>query len=81
MNVITLSDLRSSLPSLLKRVGDNFQRYVVTVSGKPKAVIMSLEEVESLEETADVLAHTNLKSLDKGITQAKEGLGTPLIDL
>lgn len=81
MNVVTLTDLRASLPTLIKHVGDSLERFTVTVSGKPRAVIMSLEEVESLEETADVLAHSDLAALRRGIAQAKKGQGTPLNNL
>lgn len=81
MNVVTLSDLRSDLPSLIKQVGDGLQRFVVTVSGKPKAVILSLEEVEALEETADVLATTDLSALRRGVAQAQKGQGIPLSQL
>jgi len=81
MNIVALSDLRADLPSWIKLVGDQLERLVVTVSGKPKAVLMSVEELESLEETAEVMATVDMKALKRGIAQAKRGEGVPLSEL
>lgn len=58
------------------------ERITITVNGKPKATIMSAEEMESLEETAEILAIPGArKSIREGMKQAKKGQGIPLSEL
>jgi prevent-host-death family protein len=45
-------ETRSQLPKLLKRVA-NGERFIITKRSKAKAVLVSLEEVETLEVIAD----------------------------
>ncbi len=81
-NLISISDARANLPELIDRVGDTMDRITITVNGKPKATLVSAEELESLEETAEVLAISNIKkSIIKGLRQAKKDEGKPLSDL
>ena len=82
MDVVAISNLRSNLPSFINEVSDKLKRFIVTVSGKPKAVMMSLEELESLEETAEILAVPGAyEEIMKGVAEAKKGKGTPLSKL
>lgn len=79
MDTISISDLRNNLPSLIKDIAVKLNRLVITVSGKPKAVVMSLEEMESLQETAEILAIPgSWQKIKKGSQEAKEGKGIPL---
>jgi len=79
MNTIALSDLRMNLPSVIKQVAEKLDRLIVTVSGKPKAVVISLEELESLEETAEILAIPGaLKAVKEGVKEADDGKLIPL---
>ena len=55
MNTIAISEARSNLPDLVDKAADLLHRFVITVSGKPKAVLMSIEEIQSLEETAEIM--------------------------
>ena len=49
-------------------------RITITVNGQPKATLVSAEELESLEETAEILAIPNIKKdLAKSRKQIKEG--------
>jgi prevent-host-death family protein len=74
MNTIAISELRANLPSLINRVSEKLDRLVITVSGKPKAVVISPEELESLEETAEILATPGaLKAIKKSQKQIREG--------
>lgn len=58
------------------------KRFVISVSGKPKAVVLSLEELESLEETAEILSTPGAyKKIKTGLCQAKKKKGLPLEDL
>ena len=75
MNIIAISDLRANLPSLIDSINKKLDRLIVTVSGKPKAVVISLEELESLEETAEILsvprALKRIKESQKQIAKGK----------
>ncbi|MBL7159257.1 type II toxin-antitoxin system Phd/YefM family antitoxin [Candidatus Microgenomates bacterium] len=82
MDVVAISNLRANLPSLVGEVSDKLKRLIVTVSGKPKAVMIGLEEFESLEETAEILAVPGAyEKITKGIAEAKKGKGVPLSKL
>lgn len=82
MDTIAISDLRSNLPDIINKVSKNLNRVVVTVSGRPKAVVLSLEEVESLEETAEILSIPNAyKMIKKGEKQAKKRQGSLLSEM
>lgn len=82
MNTIALSDLRQNLPSVIKKIADGFDRLIVTVSGKPKVAVINLEELESLEETIEILSVPGaLKEIKEGSREARQGKGTLLEDL
>lgn len=82
MDTIAISDLRTNLPSLISEVSEKLKRFIVTVSGKPKAVVMSLDELESLEETAEILAVPGaLDKIKRGTVEARKGKGIPLSKL
>lgn len=81
-DLIAISDVRANLPELVNKVHDNMDRVVITINGQPKAVLMSEEELESLEETAEILAIPGaLKSIRKGEEQIKKGQFVSLKDL
>lgn len=81
-NPISISDARATLPDLVERVNENLDRVVITVNGKPKAVMVSVEELESLEETAEVLTIPHIKKdIAKSRKQIVKGGFVPLSDL
>ncbi len=81
-NLISISDAGASLPDIVAKVSDNMGRIVITVNGKPKATLISAQELESIEETAEVLAIPEVKkSINKGLKQAKKGVGIPVSEL
>jgi len=76
MDTISISDLRANLPTLIDDVNDKLKSFIVTVSCKPKAVMISLEEIESLQETAEIMAIPGaLQTIKKGKNQAKKRQG------
>lgn len=77
-NTLTLSQMRAKLPTLVGSVADNLERFVITVSGIPKAVLVSSDELASLEETAEIMSTVDRKALERGIKQAKRKKGVPL---
>jgi len=81
-NLISISDARTNLPDIVNKVSMGFSRVTITVSGKPKATLISSEELESLEETAEVLAAPNIKEdIKKSREQIKKGEFVYLKDL
>jgi len=73
-DLITISDARAKLPALVAKVSETLSRYLITVNNKPKAVIMSFEELESLEETAEILSIPGaLESIKDAEKQIKQG--------
>lgn len=78
-NLISISDARANLPDLITKVSDTLGRITITVNGQPKAILVSAEELESLEETAEILSIPGAKkSIKQGLKEAKKGLGTPI---
>jgi antitoxin YefM len=81
-NLIPISEVRANLPELVNKVNKNLDRIVITVNGQPKAILVSAEELESLEETAEILAIPGAKkSIKDGLKQAKKGQGISLSKL
>ncbi len=79
---ISISDARATLPDLINKISKNMERITITVNGKPKAVVLSSEELESLEETAEILAIPGaLESIKKSKEQIKNGKFVELADL
>ena len=75
-NLITISDARANLPSLINKVGEGVDRFLITVNNKAKAVLLSVEELESLEETAEIMATPGAyEAIKEGYKQAKRGEG------
>lgn len=76
---MTISDARANLKDLVGKVNKGFERILITVNGQPKAAVVSLEELESLEETAEVLTIPGAKtSINRGVKQIKNKEGVAL---
>jgi antitoxin YefM len=52
----SLAEAKAHLSELVARVGDQHERITVTVHGRPAAVIIAVDDLESLEETIAVLS-------------------------
>jgi antitoxin YefM len=78
-NIMSISDVRTNLPEIVTKVNKTLGRVTITVNGQPKAILVSAEELDSLEETAEILAIPGAKeSIKEGLKEAKKGLGTSL---
>ncbi len=51
MTTLSLADAKAHLSKLVARVSGQHERVYVTVHGKPSAVLLTTEDLESLEET------------------------------
>src|ERR1039457_5671906 len=56
MTTIPLSDAKARLSAVLDEVRDTHERVVITRNGRPEAVILSVSDLEALEETLDLLS-------------------------
>jgi prevent-host-death family protein len=51
-----LAEVKAHLSELVSRVSSQHERLTVTVHGRPSAVLLAVEDLESLEETIAVLS-------------------------
>ena len=56
MTTIPLADAKARLSAVLDEVRNTHERVVITRNGRPEAVIMSVSDLEALEETLDLLS-------------------------
>ena len=78
VNIISISAAREKLPTIINKVSEGLERFLITVNNQPKAVMLSLEELESLEETLEIMAIPGAtKSIKRGLKEAKMGRGIP----
>ncbi len=77
MRTTSYSELRKNLARMLDRVHDDREPLIVTRDrGKPAAVLMSLEEFASYEETRHLLkSPANAKRLRQSIAEFEAGGG------
>lgn len=81
-NILPISNVREDLPNLVDQVSRRDDRVIITVNGKPKAVMVNLEELESIEETAEILSIPGAKeSIKRGERQIKQDKYIPLSEL
>ena len=57
---IPLAEVKDRLSEVVDRVDRTHGRVIVTKHGHPSAVIMSLEDLDSLEETSAILSNPRL---------------------
>ena len=50
-----LADVKNRLSEMVDRLGREHGQVLITKHGHPAAVVMSIEDVESLEETLDIM--------------------------
>ncbi|MDQ1436995.1 MAG: antitoxin YefM [Acidimicrobiaceae bacterium] len=69
-----LGDVKNRLSEVVERLEREHGRVVITKHGRPAAVVLSIEDLESLEETLDVLADTALLTkIRKGLVEIARG--------
>jgi prevent-host-death family protein len=54
--ILSLAEVKAHLSELVGRVGREHDRVTVTVHGRPSAVLLSPDDLESLEETIAILS-------------------------
>lgn len=71
---LPITEARQNLTTLVGRASSHMDEYVITVNGKPAAVLMSVDEYESLIETNEILADTGLmRAIKQGEEDIRKG--------
>ena len=70
---MALKDVRDQLSTVVDKVEREHGRVVITKHGRPAAIVLSIDDLESLEETVDVLSSP---ALIKQILKSLEELQT-----
>jgi antitoxin YefM len=74
--VSSLAETKAHLSELVARVGDQHERITVTVHGRPVAVLLAVDDLESLEETIAVLSDAAmLQALGEADAELDRGEG------
>ncbi len=70
------------MPKLVERVSEGSESVTITVNGKPKVTLINTEELESIMETAEILAIPGArKEIREGMEEIKKGKFVKLQDL
>lgn len=76
--IIPASEARSNFYDLLDEVSATSKRFIITKRGRAKAVVLSPEEVESWEETLEIMSNKKLmKNIEKSLKDIKKGRVVP----
>lgn len=74
--VSSLAEAKAHLSELVARVGEQHERITVTVHGRPTAVLLAVDDLESLEETIAVLSDSAaLRALGEADAELARGEG------
>jgi prevent-host-death family protein len=74
MSTMPFSEAKTHLSELADRVEREHDRILVTRNGRPSFVLISPEDLESLEETLDVLGNPELRaSIARSRADAERG--------
>ena len=57
---LPLADVKNRLSEVVDRVQRQHDRVVITKHGRPAAVVLSIDDLESLEETLEILSDRGL---------------------
>lgn len=80
-DTLPFSEVKAHLSELADRVEGQHDRILVTRNGRPSFILMSPDDLESLEESLDILRDDELMtSLRQSRKQAAAGKRLPLQD-
>lgn len=76
---LPFSEVKAHLSELAERVEREHERILVTRNGRPSFVLVSPDDLDSLEETLDILRDPELvASLERSRAEAGSGESLPL---
>ena len=81
-DTVAFSEAKARLSELAERVETEHDRILVTRNGRPSFVLISPDDLESLEETLEISRDPALMaSIARSRTQSRAGKRTPLTDI
>lgn len=79
METLPLADVKNRLSEVVDRVASQNDRVTITRNGRPAAVLMSPDDLESLEETLSILSNPKeLAGLRRGLADLDAGRAVSL---
>ena len=72
METTSLADAKNRLSELVNAVEGTWERVTITKNGKPVAVLIAVDDLESLTETLEILSDPEAMS---AIAEAESGAG------
>ena len=84
MPTTSLADAKNRLSEIIQSAQDTHERFVITKNGRPAVVLIAVDDLESLEETLDILSDHQLLALvdlvaDATLPTARRWSGADLI--
>ncbi len=74
IKTLPITEARTKLPTLVDNANKLLDEYIITVNGKPAAVLMSVDELESLRETWEIMSDPEvMKDIRQGEKDFAEG--------
>lgn len=74
IKTLSITEVRNNLPRFVDDAKKKLDEYIITVNGSPAAVLMSIDELESLRETFEIMSDKKLmKSIKQGEKEIDEG--------
>jgi antitoxin YefM len=71
---MALKDVKNHLSTVVDKVEREHDRVVITKHGRPAAIVLSIDDLESLEETVDVLSSPALiKQIRESLKELQTG--------
>ena len=74
METLPLAAVKAQLSALIDQVEDTHDRVLITRNGRPAAVLISPEELDSLEETLEIMSDAGLmRSIKRSESEVARG--------
>jgi prevent-host-death family protein len=71
---LPLADVKNRLSEVVERLEREHGRVVITKHGRPAAVVLSVDDLEGLEETLEILSDPRLmRRIRKGMAEIEAG--------
>jgi antitoxin YefM len=71
---VSLADVKNRLSEVVERLERDHGRVIITKHGRPAAVMLSIEDLESLEETLAILSDPSLmRDIQRSEREARAG--------
>ena len=76
VETLSLAEVKAHFSEVANRVEKQHERVVVTRNGRPAVVLISPDDLESLEETVAILSDRRLLAkIRRGLSEAEAGQG------